>query len=65
MELKMLEEYEDGSCRVEIEATNAEKMLLFQEGLIKLLQRALEEEERKAKIPVLERKKDTLEDFQP
>ena len=65
MELKMLEEYEDGSALVTIEATEAEKMVLFSEGLISIIKRALEQEEKAKRVPVLQRKQDTLEDFQP
>lgn len=65
MELKMLEEYEDGSALVTIEATEAEKMVLLSEGLISIIKRALEQEEKARKVPVLQRKQDGLEDFQP
>lgn len=64
MEVKMLEEYEDGSASVTIEATEEEKMVLFREGLLSLIARAVEEEQRARKIPVLERKKDVMEDFE-
>jgi tRNA pseudouridine-54 N-methylase len=65
MEVKMLEEYEDGSALISIEATEIEKMVLLQEGFISLIKRAVEQEEKARKVPVLQRKQDSLEDFQP
>lgn len=64
MEVKVLEEYEDGSALVTIEATEAEKMVLMREGFISLINRAVEQEKKAKKVPVLQRKRDTLEDFQ-
>ena len=64
MEVKVLEEYEDGSALVTIEATMEEKMVLMREGFISLINRAVEQEEKAKKVPVLQRKRDTLEDFQ-
>lgn len=64
MEVKVLEEYEDGSALVTIEATEAEKMVLMREGFISLISRAVEQEEKAKKVPVLQRKRDILEDFQ-
>lgn len=64
MEVKVLEEYEDGSALVTIEATEAEKMVLMREGFISLINRAVEQEEKAKKVPVLQRKRDILEDFQ-
>jgi tRNA pseudouridine-54 N-methylase len=65
MEVKVLEEYEDGSALVTIEATEAEKMVLMREGFISLINRAVEQEEKAKKVPVLQRKRDILEDFAP
>ena len=65
MEVKVLEEYEDGSALVTIEATEAEKMVLMREGFISLISRAVEQEEKAKKVPVLQRKRDILEDFAP
>ncbi len=55
MEVKVLEEYEDGSALISIEATETEKMVFLQEGFISLIKRAIEQEEKAKKVPVLQR----------
>jgi hypothetical protein len=55
MELKMVEEYKDGSALFTIEANEAEKMAIFHEGFLTLLKKAIEEEEKAKKVPVLQR----------
>jgi hypothetical protein len=55
MELKMVEEYEDGSALFTIEASEEEKMAIFREGFLTLLKKLIEEEEKAKKVPALQR----------
>jgi hypothetical protein len=64
MELKMVEEYEDGSALFTIEANEEEKMAIFREGFLSLLKKLIEEEEKAKKVPVLQRNNDVLKGFE-
>ena len=58
MEVKVIEEHEDGSATVVLENIDPRMMqLLLQEGLISLMKREIERLEKENKIPALLKEK--------